>query len=71
VEPTIEQAKEALRIEEFGVLYGISRAQVYKEIAGGRLIARKVGSRTLIRRQDADAWLRALPVMPPRADKAA
>jgi hypothetical protein len=36
---------------------------IYEEIAAGRLIARKVGRRTIVRRADALLWLRLLPVL--------
>lgn len=42
---------------------GICRAQAYKEIAAGRLVARKAGRRTLIERAAQIAWLTALPTM--------
>jgi hypothetical protein len=51
-------------IEEFAVKNRISRSQTYKEIAAGRLIARKVGARTIITKEDGAAWRRALPKMP-------
>ncbi len=41
---------------------GICRAQLYKEIGAGRLVARKAGRRTLIERTAQHAWLLALPV---------
>jgi hypothetical protein len=34
---------------------------IYEEITAGRLIARKVGRRTIVRRSDALRWLRLLP----------
>jgi hypothetical protein len=40
-------------VERFAAKHAISRAQTYLEIAAGRLIARKVGSRTIITREDA------------------
>ena len=43
-------------IERFAAKNAISRAQAYKEIAAGRLIARKVASRTIIIREDAARW---------------
>jgi hypothetical protein len=55
---------DADTIDEFAVKNRISRSQVYKEIASGRLIARKVNSRTIITREDAAAWRNALPKMP-------
>ena len=51
----------AFTVEQFAAKYAISRAQAYKEIAAGRLTARKVGSRTIIRHEDAAKWCRALP----------
>jgi hypothetical protein len=53
----------ASRVEQFASDHNISRAQAYKEIAAGRLIARKVGTRTVITEEDARAWRRALPKM--------
>lgn len=42
---------------------GICRAQIYKEIAAGRLIAKKPGRRTLIERTAQNQWMASLPVM--------
>jgi hypothetical protein len=53
----------AYRIEEWAARNSISRSQVYKEIHAGRLIARKVGNRTIITEEDAIAWRRSLPQM--------
>ena len=39
------------------------KAQIYKEIAAGRLTARKMGRRTLIERSEQARWLAALPAM--------
>jgi hypothetical protein len=58
------------RIECFAAKHAISRAQAYKEIAAGRLTARKVGSRTIITREDAARWRRALPKMSARDTEA-
>jgi hypothetical protein len=55
---------DADTIEEFAVRNRISRSQAYKEIAAGRLIARKVGTRTIITKEDGAAWRSALPKMP-------
>jgi hypothetical protein len=54
---------DADTVEEFAVKNRISRSQTYKEIAAGRLIARKVGARTIITKEDGAAWRRALPKM--------
>jgi hypothetical protein len=59
--------KKAYRPEQFAESHEISRSQTYIEIAAGRLIARKVGNRTLILEEDAEAWRRALPQMAARS----
>jgi hypothetical protein len=48
-------------VERFAERYDISRAQVFKELASGRLVGRKVGSRTIINREDGLRWARSLP----------
>ena len=40
---------------------GISRSWVYVEISEGRLSARKIGRRTIILPDDAEAWLKSRP----------
>jgi hypothetical protein len=54
---------DAYSIDEFAARNGISRSQTYIEISSGRLIARKVNSRTIITREDGAAWRNALPKM--------
>ncbi|CDX45292.1 hypothetical protein MPLSOD_90064 [Mesorhizobium sp. SOD10] len=49
-------------IKDFCRAYGVSRSLVYKEMAAGRLTARKAGRRTLILKEVADDWLRTLPM---------
>jgi excisionase family DNA binding protein len=59
----------AYSIGDFCNAVGVGRAFVYTEISSGRLVARKVGrgrGRTLIRRDDAEQWLAAAPVIRPR-----
>ena len=41
---------------------GICRAQLYKEMAAGRIVARKAGRRTLIERAEQKRWLADLPI---------
>ena len=62
----------AFAIREFCLRYGIGRTHAYQEIAAGRLRAVKVGRRTLISHDAAEAWLAALPEMSGtnRADRA-
>ena len=51
----------AFPIREFCRRYGIGRTVAYKEISAGRLRAVKVGRRTLITQEAAEAWLAMLP----------
>jgi excisionase family DNA binding protein len=44
---------------------GISRSKLYELIADSRLIARKLECRTIIHRDDLDAFLASLPPIPP------
>ena len=43
--------------------YSISRAKLYEEIKRGKIRARKIGRKTVIAREDAEAWLSASPVL--------
>lgn len=53
--------KLAYTIKEFMALAGVGHSFTYEEIASGRLRAVKAGRKTLIREDDARAWLAALP----------
>ena len=53
--------KRVFSIAEFSEYYGIGRTRVYAEIRAGRLRAIKVGQRTLIIVDDAEAWLLSRP----------
>ena len=53
----------AMNINEFCARYNVGRTLAYDEISGGRLRARKVGTRTLIVEDDAEDWLRSLPLV--------
>ena len=48
-------------VDLFAKKNAISRAQAFKEISSGRLVARKVGSRTIVTHEDAAKWGRSLP----------
>ena len=52
---------DMLSIDEVVRLTSIGRSTLYKLIASGRLIARKVGRRTFILRRDLDAFMTELP----------
>jgi hypothetical protein len=53
----------ASSVDEFCGRNHICRETAYGEIRNGRLIARKVGKRTLIFKEDEDAWRNSLPVL--------
>jgi predicted site-specific integrase-resolvase len=40
---------------------GVSPTIIYREIKAGRLVARKLGARTIITADDERAWIDALP----------
>jgi excisionase family DNA binding protein len=48
----METEKVALTVDEAADATGIGRTRLYEEIASGRLIARKVGRRTVIAVED-------------------
>jgi excisionase family DNA binding protein len=53
-------AKRALTLREFCQAYGVSRTTTYRQITAGNLRTIKLGKRTLIAADDAEAWLRSL-----------
>jgi excisionase family DNA binding protein len=53
----------AWTIAEFRKETKLGRDGIYEAIADGRLIARKFGRRTLILREDGEAFLKALPAL--------
>ncbi|MCW5705424.1 MAG: helix-turn-helix domain-containing protein [Bradyrhizobium sp.] len=57
--------KLALSVADVVQIAGLGRTTVYAEIKAGRLIARKIGRRTFILREDFDSWLRAQPTLKP------
>jgi hypothetical protein len=62
-----EQARRApqraMSIAEFSERYGPGRTTVYDQINRGLLRARKCGKRTIITEDDAEAWLKCLPIV--------
>jgi predicted DNA-binding transcriptional regulator AlpA len=56
---------ELYSIPGFVETHGISRTQIYREMASGRLLASKVGKRTMITAENAAAWRAALPAFAP------
>jgi hypothetical protein len=59
--------QDAFSVEDFARRHGIGRTLVYDEIREGRLVARKVRSRTLVTAEDARAWRENLPKAGPQA----
>jgi len=59
----VNSTKRALTVDEFMAAYGPGRTTTYEEIKAGRLKALKLGRKTLIPRESADAWLASLPVL--------
>jgi hypothetical protein len=55
--------QRAMSVVEFSHFYGPGRTTIYQEIKAGRLRARKCGKRTIITEDDAEDWLRSLPVV--------
>jgi excisionase family DNA binding protein len=53
--------KRAISISEFCLRYSVGRTAAYAEIADNRLRAVKVGRKTLIPIDDAEAWLASRP----------
>ena len=58
---------KAYRISDACRALSISRSALYRELAAGRLEARKAGGMTLIPARSVDAWLDGLPTIPARA----
>ncbi len=51
--------QEVFRVEEFCILYAISKREFYREVAAHKLNIIKRGRRTLVARVDAESWLEA------------
>lgn len=52
----------AFSVNDFCQWVGIGRTAVYAEIGSGRLMAKKLGRRTIIPKSEAERWLAALPL---------
>ncbi|MCV0369526.1 hypothetical protein [Filomicrobium sp.] len=53
--------KNLFSVTEFCNRNGLNKSQFYREIARGRLIARKVGVQPYVSAEDERSWLDALP----------
>jgi|HubBroStandDraft_6_1064221.scaffolds.fasta_scaffold825512_1 excisionase family DNA binding protein len=54
--------RESFSPDEIADRNGLGRTTVFAEIKARRLVARKVGKRTIITRDDEKAWLESLPM---------
>jgi excisionase family DNA binding protein len=54
-------SKVVFSVDEFRERYGVGKTTIYEEIRAGRLMAMKVGRRTIITEEDGKNWLRSLP----------
>jgi len=54
--------KLAYKPEEAQKVAGIGNTKFYEEVREGRLITRKIGRRTVVLKEDLEAWLAALPI---------
>ena len=57
----VESHKVAYSISELPKITGFGRSKIYQEISAGRLVARKVGTRTIILASDLNDYLKCLP----------
>ena len=57
----------AMSVDEFCRWACIDRTKTYAEAKAGRLQLRKIGSKTVVLRADAELWLRSLPTAPAAA----
>lgn len=53
----------AFSVTEAAILAAVGRSTVYESIKAGGLKARKAGRRTLILRDDLQAWLHGFPLV--------
>lgn len=52
---------EFMKLREFETRYRCSHSQLYREVAAGRLVIRKMGRASRIAVADAEAWAANLP----------
>jgi excisionase family DNA binding protein len=62
-EPQCHAPQRAMSVEAFCGRYAVGRTLTYREIKEGRLRARKIGRRTIIAEDDAENWLKSLPLL--------
>jgi hypothetical protein len=57
---SVVRERRGLSVKEFAAVYGLSVSMVQNEIRAGRLVAHKVGDRSLILDDDERAWRHGL-----------
>jgi hypothetical protein len=55
--------RQQMRLDEFCRQYAVSRSYAYCQARAGKLKMHKIGWRTIIKREDAEAWRAQLPEM--------
>lgn len=60
-ENTVPLPRQVFTVAEMCAKYRISKNRVFDEMKAGRLLAKRVGHRVLIDRDDASTWWNALP----------
>jgi hypothetical protein len=60
---SVETQTYAFSMTQFCNSYPIGRTKAYEEIKAGRLVARKIGAKTVILRPDAERWAASLPAL--------
>lgn len=53
--------KEMNTVKDWCLITGSNRNRFYDELKSGRLKARKYGRRTIVLREDFEAWLKSFP----------
>jgi excisionase family DNA binding protein len=61
----ISDGLRAISLREFARCYGVGLTTAYEEIRAGRLKKVKIGKRSLILVDEAERWLKSLPVYEP------
>ena len=65
---TNPKTPRAYSVAEFCSAYAVGRSSAFEIIAAGKLVAHKLGAKTIIFHDDAEEWLRTLPqIATPRA----
>lgn len=67
----LQSTRLGFTMEEAAATAAIGRTRVYAAVKDGKLKARKFGRRTVILREDLEAFLRALPAREPNDAEAA